>query len=344
MTKPAHRVGAHKARRKESFYVRVALPDGSSQFFPATDYIGKEMPFDKPRETCAMRVYPDAVCFSVLHLTKRTATDLKNKPIEMPHGPLARLARMAKEVGQLPAGALLVEHGDTKHRVNMVRDDNGVVELEAVDESAEAVFKLGKRGERISVYFTSPSVGRVVALAFIGHLGRPDGPDTVLRCAAKIFNAALALPEFQLLAGMETVVVPSLPGSNWAVAASTNNSVQVELPVQLFTEQLAPVSAGKITVDIDLRHANASVEKLLFHLVPDATLEPHFAAYKDIAERYVASQLPLVLGEELKSIIYDIVLGEVEDTTVERLRETLAKLPGVDLTPTQCRAHQAPEV
>ncbi len=338
--KPAHRVGAHRANRKEAYYVRVALPDGTNQFFPATDFIGKEMPFDKPKETCAMRVYPDVVCFSLLHLTKKASAEMAGRVIEMPHGPLARLARRSQMYSPLGAGELVVEHNEAETRMTYDIDDAGVATIETPD--GETAFELDRRGERVSVYLHSPVVGRTVAIGFIGHVGKPGGNETVRRCAAKILNAALALPEFQLLAGIETVAVPAMPGGGMARATRTGPHT-IELPIQLFTEELAPVGAGAVAVEFDLEHASYATERLLFRLHPSETIAEKFEPYRAVCERAIAEYLPIVLEpEQIKSIIFDIVLGEVEPGTVERLDEALQNMPGFDLTPSQRRAVARP--
>src|SRR5664279_1514234 len=56
---------------KEAFFVRVATPEKpAGLFFNASAFVGKQMPYNKPLATCAMRVEDDVVAFSLLHLTK----------------------------------------------------------------------------------------------------------------------------------------------------------------------------------------------------------------------------------------------------------------------------------
>ena len=208
MSTPAHRTGSNRTLRKEAFYVRIALPDGSTQFVPATEYIGREMPYDKPRETCAVRVYDDVVAFSLLHISKRRAATLQGKTIAMPSGMLTRLARRSGELEAVAPGILVVEREDQLLTFKLELDENRVASIEWAGEGPEPVVDLDPRGERISVYLVSPLRPVVLALAFIGHLGKPGTPETVGRCAAKVLNAALGLPPFNALANIETVVVP----------------------------------------------------------------------------------------------------------------------------------------
>ena len=333
-------------RTKEAFWVRVAQPDGTNRFFPATEYIGKPMPFSAPKETCAMRVYPEVVCFSLLHLTKRAAKDLREKPITVPHAPLSRLARRSAEV-PAPVGVVVVEHrsevdGEMVDRSVVMQldvNDAKVATLSSEDPLAEEAFELAGRGERISLFLTSPAVGRRVALGYIGHLGRPGAPDTLARCAAKILNAAAGLPEFAMLTGIEAADVPAAPGGVVAVRP-TATTTSVEVPVRLFSADTPPVGVGEgvMRVELDLEHANNSSQQLLFHLEVDEGLAEHFDVYRTVAERWVGQRLGELLGEEMQMIVWEVILGEVTEETIIRIHEGLAQIGAVDFTPTLFRA------
>jgi len=346
VTNPAHRTGSNRTPRTEAFYVRIVLPDGTTKFTPATEYIGREMPFDKPRETCAVRVYDDVVTYSLLHISKRRAASLQGKVISMPSSMLTRLSRRSTELGEIGPGMLIVEREDDVYPFRLELDESKVASLEYAGEGDEPVVELDPRGERLSVYLRSPVGPKVLALAFIGHLGKPGTPDTVARCAAKVLNAAVDLPPFQMLADIETVVVPSKPGS--IAPPPLVRSAFVDLPARLFTEPGADgsapqmVAAGTVGVEIDLQHANHTSEKLLFKLHPDESLAESFEPYREICNGFVATTMQQALGDELRSIAFDIVLGDVDDSTVERLRDTLQPaFAGVDLTPSKFRAAQA---
>lgn len=332
---PAHRSSA-RTPLKEAVYVRIALPDGSSAFYPATDYVGKKMPFEKPREICAMRVHPNLVAFSLRHLTKTAIKEAREENLRMPSNALTRLTKKAESLDGYEPGILLIEHRDEMIRMRIVVDQNKVASVEP--EGDEVAFELDPRGERISIYFKSPVRDRILALGFQGHLGKPGAIETVSRCAAKALNAALALPEFQLLADLATVSVPSRPGVTY-VAARTE-AVHVNLPVRLFDEELQPVAAGAIIVEVDLQHANVNADRLLFSLSPQNGIAEHFGPYQDNATRFVAEKIQELLGDDVRGIALDITLGEVDQGTVDRVTETLRTgLIGVDLTPTKRRAH-----
>lgn len=342
---PAHRTGPQRTPRKEAFYVRVVLPDDTSQFMLATEYIGREMPFDKPRETCAVRIYDDVVTFSLLHVTKRRAASLQGKVITMPSGMLTRLARRAKEIENLAPGEVVVEREDGLHRLALTLDEHGVASLEAPE--GEPAIELDPRGERLSIYMRSPVRDKILALAFIGHLGKPGTPETVVRCASKVLNAALALDTFRVLAGLETVTVPSRPG--FAAPVQQISSVSVELPVFLYADPVdaasgpTPVAAGAVVLEVNLVNVTQGTERLLFKLHPDERLAEHFETYREQALRFVSEAMPTALGDELRGIVLDVMLGEVDQSTAERVSELIkdGMGGGVDLTPTRSRPRPA---
>lgn len=272
MTNKPHRVGARRAKRKEAFYIRVELPDGDTTFLPATDHIGNKMPVENPIETAAMRVYPDVACFSVMHPTNKRRKEMRDSIVEMPHGPLARLARRAKVLGpHLSGNLLLIERGATLAALAIERDPSGLITLSAAEMpkmpslshdlvpdaegklpaiegpdgdlipallavDPDETFERDPRGERLSVFFHSPVAGRAVAVGFAGHFGRPGGADTLTRVASMVLNAIIALPEFAYLIDANAVHVPSLPSSTQRPIAPQLRSAHHILPVALFTE------------------------------------------------------------------------------------------------------------
>jgi hypothetical protein len=335
---------------KEAFWVRVAVPDGTSQFFPATDHIGKLMPFNAPQETCAMRVYPDAVCFSLLHLTKKAGKELKDRPVTIPAGPLSRLSRRVNEM-ELADGKVIVERRyedeageqhDQAVELDLTIDGAGVATLDSADGEGDALFELGRRGERVSVYMISPKVPRRIALGWIGHLGRPTGNETMTRAAAKILNAASALPDFSLLTGIGAVDVPSLPGGA-AVVRPTSTSVSTTVLARFFTDPTpeadpALVAEGGLTIEIDLEHANPAAGRLLFQVIPTEELAEAYAAYARVIEDWANKQLDELLGDDNRDLAYDIVLGSVSEGSVAHLSDKLTAIEPTDFTPTLCRA------
>ena len=333
---------AHNRPRKEAFFVRVPAADSSVSFFNATEHLGQEMPFAKPQATCAMRASADSVVFSLLHLTKRTAANIVGAPVEMPRGPLSRLERKASQVDELAPGELTVEINDAVYKMIVTRDDNGVASVEMAGDEADVNIELPMSALHLSLYFRSPVVPRTVAVGFIGHLGKPGAPETVTRAASMVLFSITQLVEFRILSGIETVRVPSAPG-RWTAAAVRKNEdkVQCAVPVWFFSNDLAPLGSGHVGVAIDLDNANPSSGRLLCHYTPDEAIAEVFTAqFRNIFDMAMSELLRLHLGEdELATITYDIVLGDVASGTVDRLREALATMTGLDFTPQQYRPH-----
>ncbi len=370
--KKPRRVGARQAKYKEAFYIRIPVPGDVSKFIPATEFIGRKMPVARALETCAMRVYPDVACFSVLHLTKARSAAIKNDILEMPHGPLARLARRAQVFGpHLQGDMVIVEHGSNIAAMTIVRDATGVLSLESaempdmeslhhtntVDDKgnlgvitgadgemlpafnatdANALFERDRRGERISVFFRSPVIDRVVAVGFLGHLpGKPGGNDNLNRATSMVLKAVIALAEFSYLATAKAVHIPSLPGGGFSAAPPSLQSAQYQLPVDLLTEvDFQPVASGSVTITVDLSHIGNTGSGLLCSISPDNALGEHWEAYTQVADEWLDTKLPDVLGDELELVVNDILMGMVDDATVIRLRGCLDRLPRVRFTPT----------
>jgi hypothetical protein len=392
MKKQAPRVKPKASR--EAFFVRIDAGDGKVAFFDATEHVGRIMPFRKPQATCAMRVSDGVVSFSLLHMTKKTATTLTAKPVEMPRGPLARLERRAVQFEDLADGEIIVEiterimkpreevqtpapenepvvaladlFQDTAeapatdlaeyfaesekgprpdaemkvdlYRVKVRRDENGVATIEDTDET---VIELPKSAVRLSVYLRSPSVPRVLAVGFIGHLGRPGNMESVARMAGLVINSLSHLTEFRLLSGIETVALGASPAKPVVTRVRQKEErAQFEVRGYFFEENAAPVAQGGVLVEIDLEHANPTSGRLLCAYTPEPHLVEMFERYRSVFDAGVGQALRALLGEDgIEQITFDIVLGGVDQGTVDRLREAGASIGGIDCTPTQFRPH-----
>jgi len=332
---------------KEAFFVRVPTPDGQVGFFNASSFIGKEMPYSKPQATCAMRVEDDVVAFSMLHLTKKTGATIASQPIAMPRGPLSRLHRRAQSLDIAP-GEIVVELGDDLYRLTCKIDDNGLATLDVApgggageDKNEDVTYDLPLRAVQISLYMRSEKVNRILAIGFIGHLGKPATPETVTRSAAMVLNSMSGLVEFRLLSSIETVKVPTAP-SKWAGRAPVRKAedrVAFELHLNLFSADYQPVAAGTAIVEVDLENANPTTGRLLYHIAPSESLEEVFGEYRGIVDGAITDTLRKSLGEELVQITYEVVLGEVEAGTLDRLRGALEGFAALDVTPREYRIH-----
>lgn len=328
--------------RKEAFFVQVESADKTPLFFNATKELGKPMPYSKPLATCALRVSEGAVMFSLLKLSNRTRQTLLEAPLELPRGPLARLERKVATLSALDADDVVrvevgkVEGVDGEHVMSMSRDENGVVSLELVGD--EITFTLPKSAIQVSLFLRSPKTGRVVAVGFIGHIGKPESTESLTRAVAQVINHASGLAEFRLLSGIERANVPSAPGRFTVrkVARKAEDTVRFAVPVRLWSEENAPVSAGLVQVEVDLDTANPVSGKLLFHLTPDAALVEVFEPYRSNFDAAVSAAFMQALGaDELTDIVCDIALGDVGSGTLGRLREASGAVTGLDISPRQ---------
>lgn len=330
--------------QKDAYFVLVPSPDDTPEWVNATNAIGRPdgLPFKKPKMTLAMRVWPKVVGFSLLQLTKRSSKALKDQRLIMPDGPLARLQRHALANLDMPKGILRVEVDNDWYDYKMERDDVGVVRLEPVSEDGdldeERVFELERGSVRLSMLFQAPDLPRLLAVSGILYLGRPGAPETVRRGAAKALNNINRLPEFHMLSQIEDVDVPALPGNAWTEVNRVDEDVTFDLRTELFDEDFNPVGAGNVTVTVDLEHANATTGQLLYHIDTGDLDDDTFAEYKTICERALNDVMVDKLGaEHLKNITYEIILGEVDTSTADRITDATDNLPNLQLTPSRYR-------
>jgi len=290
-----------------------------------------------------MRVSPDVVSFSLLHLTKKAASIVANKPVDFPRGPLARLERRAEELGTIEPGKVIVEMDQVQEQYTIERDRNGVVEL--VPDGEDHSFELPKGAVKIALYMPAATTGRTLAIGFIGHPGRPGAADTLRRVASKTLFSLSQLSHFRVLSDLETISVPPPPRAVIAVRKPADRAT-ASIPVWLFSDHTPPqpISNGVVNVEVDLDSANHTTGRLLYHMTPEASIAEVFdASYRTIMESTINELMRSSLGDdEVKAITVDIVLGEVGSGTVERLRNALAPVSqGLDLTPRMYQVHPA---
>jgi hypothetical protein len=327
--------------RKEEIFVGIASPDNITlDYHDVSRFIGMSMPYKNPKATCALRVTADSASFSLLHLTKAAASKISQKPVELPRGPLVRLEKHALLYKDLQPNQILLEINEDKHIFTFVQDPNGVITLDGEVTNIE----LPKSAIQVAIYLKSPLVDRMVALGFIGHLGRPGDPDTILRVAAKILRSATGITHFRALTGFETVEVPAAPRMGTVrVTKKSSDRAEVILPVWFFSNDLPPlaVANGKVKIDINLDTPGSGNARLLINFTPSEELAPSFDLYRNVMNETVSKFLLQHLGDsEIRSIAADIALGEVTPGTVMRLRDALVTIPeGLDFTTTLFQPH-----
>lgn len=332
-----------KKPRKEALFVQVPSPDGTVEFHDATSHIGKSMPFKNPKATCGMRVHDEVVAFSLLHLTKKTATSMAEKELLIPRGPLTRVEKRAEELAaEIGEDEIVIEADAGTQRCRIVREPNGIAELEPIGEDVN--FELPREAVKISMYTKNPTLGRLVAIGFIGHPGRPGSPETLRRVASMALFSLTQLSAFRVITGMVSMVVPAAPRAVAVVQTrKTEDKVQLDMPVWLFEDSNPPalVKQGRVFIEVDLDLANPATGKLLYHFTPNDDIADIFETYRPILDSTVTEVLRGKLDDsEINTIAIEIVLGEVGSGTVGRLREALEGLSnGLDLTPRQRQFH-----
>lgn len=192
----------------------------------------------------------------------------------------------------------------------------------------------------VSVYMKSPTTGRMLAVAFIGHLGKPGSAESVERMAAKVINSMVSLPEFQLLSSIEAVNVPT--GGGFEASTSVDNTIgraSFVVKTYCFNDELAATGSGDVQVTVDLQNANPSTGKLFYSFQPQRGMDG-FADCETMLEAAVTATMLEQIGVDgLSQITYDIILGGINAETVALLADTGASIGAVDVTPTRWRKH-----
>jgi hypothetical protein len=324
--------------RKEALFMRVTAPDQTVEFHEVTSFVGKPSPFKNPKATLAMRVTDVSISFSLLHLTKKSATGLAGKSIDFPHGPLMKIERIGLENLDLPDNTLEVLVNNETYKYVVEKDVNGVVTLEGEDGAVD----LPKGVMQVTLKLKTPVIARPVFIGFIGHLGKPGSTETVRRIASMILFSITQLLQFRVITEFETVRVPAAPRSIARPTRKPGERANIAFPVWLFDEKATQlVASGEVICEIDLDQANPSTGRLLLNLTPSKDLENFFEEYRNSVDLAVTQKLRGYLGDdEMKMITVDIVMGEVSAGTIERLKSALeSALQGFDVTPNQFRDH-----
>jgi hypothetical protein len=226
-------------------------------------------------------------------------------------------------------------------RYQLRRDENNVASLEAVDEEHNMELPLWPL--HVSLYLKSPTTGHMLAVSFIGFIGKPGAPETMGRIASMVLNSMSHLPEFRILSKVETVAVPAPLGrAGGAVRrAKIEDRAEFTTRVFLFDEALTPVASGLVGIEFDLVNANPTSGRLLVHYTPENTIAEAFERYRAVLDTAIGHALRTGIGDEhVAQITYDIILGGVDAGTVEQLRELGASIPALDLSPTQWKLHE----
>lgn len=339
---------ADKPAAKDAFFVQVAGDSGVPQYFNITERIGRTMPFQRPIATVAMRATGKTVAFSLLMVSNKARKNVRELTVDMPESPLARLLRKSRSVGNLTTAQLVVEVGSTTYPLELERDASGCVAVSHPAEITEpAMFEIPRGGPKVTIFLKSPTVDRVLAVSSMGarYPGKPGSQESVVRAVSMVLFSLSQLLEFRMLSGIETVDVPAAM-SRWADEAPTavtpDENVSQIVPVWLFAgDPPAPAASGHIRVSVDLHNANPSTGRLLLRHEPHPDIAASFEAYRTQFDKAVGDLLVHKIGDvDLADMTYSVVLGQLDEGAVERIREALEEIAvGIDLAADRYRVH-----
>lgn len=335
---------------KEAFFVQIQTSDEKFVFFDETNKLGRKMPYDKPEATCGMRATQGAVSFSLLKHTNRSRLQAVEQRLELPRGPLDRAERRAETLGRdLPKDMIAVEVGDAPAiHLTISRDENGMTTLGPVpDAEDEGTLTLPKRGLALTIVMHAPRGSKVISAGFIGYVGKPESTETVTRVTAIALNTLANLSTFRLVSGIEGVVVPPSPARYLAArpVLKAADRARTSVPVRLWTPTNELVAAFPLAIELDLEQANPISGRPLFHLTPPdehkETFQPYSGLVADAALSLVTQHLS---HAEVEELVYSIALGELTPGDIGRLRDAVASISGLDVSPAQWAPYAAPPV
>lgn len=328
---------------KEAYYVQIENADKTPMFVNVSAQLGSPLSITKPLATTIMQVREDVILFSALRMYKKAKDALLSRPLALPPGPLERLYRsFSKFDGELAADRVRVDIDKDSYELEVRRDENGVTTLDFPGDDAVPTFTLPRSPLQLTIYLPSPRTPRPIVVGWQGYQGKPGEPDTVVRVVAQALNQLSGLAEFQVLSGISAVKVPAAPGRYQVITPTRKDSDRVKFPcpVRLWPADAAQgqVAAGQVVVDVDLDNANPATSQLLFHCVPDAAVEEHFAGYKPILDRALSATFAATFDpDELTDLVCNIALGDLSEGDLGRLREAAATVKGFDLSPREFR-------
>lgn len=325
---------------KEAFFVQVKTPDNALVYFDETKRLGRKSAYQRPEATCALRVSERGLVFSVLKHTKKSRGQAAEQTLELPLGPLGRGQRILNDAAELEAGKALVEVAGEKYVLALEVDDNGMVSIDA--DGQEDLFTLPGGRVRISAMWSPGAGKRPVVVLYQGHVGKPGSEETVSRAVAIVLQLLTVLPAFSLFTGISSVRIPASTARFVATRPTVKDTdrPRKQVVAHLWEEgaqaALTPTEGVAINVELDLEQANPVSSQFNFHFdVPEEFQE----AFKPMRETFHDAVLTAVKGyldaDEINELVLSLVLGELSDGDLERLREAVNQIPNVNLTTKQ---------
>lgn len=317
-------------------FVRVKLPNDEYAFLDVTRNIGEALPFEKPVATCAMEVSKNVVSFSLIHLNRHSTEIMRERDLSFPAGATSRLARKGNQRRNMGEDELIVAVDELEPvTFQLERKENGAV---VIPENGPT-FTLSRRPSRVDLYIKSPGTGRVLAVGFGGHFGSDGTTESVGRAAGKVLRSLSGLGAWKALSGIVAVEMPRPLEQRGIGRVSTPDNLSRSLRVSLWdaagTSELA---AGEVQIEIDMVNADPATQRFLFHVKPDDSIAPAWnSTYSEVLKIALDRTFETNLGAEMESMVYGIVLGELNDDQVRTMAQALHAIQPMDLTPSQWR-------
>lgn len=316
---------------KKAFYVRVSLPDETFAFLDATRWLGQKLPFTKPLATCALEVDSKVVAFSLIHLVKSARKALREHPVAFPSSAVARLRRIGARYVDIDAETMVVRYDNHEQSIPIERGEDGRLHINEQGPS----FELDYYPTKMDVILLSPATGRVLSVGFIGHLGAAGRTETLGRAAGKVLRSMLGLGSFATLLGSVAVEIP--PALQAGVASQvTFSNLERVIPVTLYDMSNPPevVASGPVKVELDLSTSDPVSQSFLFTVdVHEHLQEAWNDDYQHVLRAALTGFFKQQFGDEIPSLVYDIVLGELSLERKQAIETAFAALPGFGLAP-----------
>lgn len=333
---------------KELLFLHMSM-DEDVVFYDVTGSFGQPSPFRKKvYGIVGVRISDEVIAFHSRGITKKVASRVLADPLNVPRRSLSRLENRAVELTtemRGPEGSekrrltpnTLVANINGEERDFIFRVENGVLTVEPKND--DAPFEIVPRPMQVSLYFRSPNpkVDRMIAVHYSGFLNRRVGDmENGTRAVSLVINSLLGLKEFSALTGIVDVHTPRAPEAA-PVAPKRSKKDRVQFPITVnFWDEYKKTTLGskEVMFEVDLDHANQVTGNLLYHIVPDAELEPVMGIYKDVLMKAVTGAVEAYLSrDEQADLVTDIILGVLEETGKDRIRDSVEGLPDIDVTP-----------
>ncbi|MGP4027380.1 hypothetical protein [Actinomadura sp. 3N407] len=318
------------------------------------------------KATCAVWTDDKVVAFSLRHYTAQQ-TEREVEHLEsgigahvityqnvlrprMPRKTLQDLNEAARELSPVIGDDVIVELDGELHVLALTRM-GGTAELRPAGRivkagvgdayvrsetvAADGEFTLPIRGLRLRIFLRSPVRGRVIAYGFGGYLARRPGEvETVVRATALALNSLLGLATFRLLSGLHHVEVPPRPGAAIRQRGESGR-VAFTVPVLLCTGDGTQAASGRLAGEIDLEHVDPVTGGLRVRLSgsdrlawnPTLIGSVRFETYERVLTESIVKALRSSLGDAIRAMTYDIVLGDLGEPEIARLRAAANRLP-----------------